>query len=160
MSSVNRKYCNYTIVEMMMVIAIIGILMNAALYFYYHGQQTTMRQINQAFQLQSVGILTPRWREFVAANGDAVEITAGKILFRNGSRAIINGNQLSLISPTGSKTFALPGKAVIRFQQETPAGEAPLLVLYLYETGSRKAVAEDKFIRIVASTGRLERSKP
>lgn len=145
-----RKICHYSLLEVMLVMALFGILSNGALQMYYHGRSATMRQIRQADLLVSLDNLTAAWRDFAARAGRVSACTPGHLDFINGGSASIVDGRLLLKVNGWNRVLALPEGYGICVHKEDDIAGGHLLVLDIYEPGSANNVRKDRFFRIVA----------
>jgi prepilin-type N-terminal cleavage/methylation domain-containing protein len=151
-----KKYNNFSLIEVLCAIALIGIIFNMALMFYYDGRKVSRKYINKAAHMRSVSTLTKYWRNFVHANGTPVKVEANKILFKKQATVSVKKNQLIFATTEGQKTFTLPKAFAASFAEEINPQETSVLVLYLWTRGSKMQILKDKFIRVIASTSRGE----
>jgi hypothetical protein len=147
-----KKYNNFSLVEVLFAIALIGIVFNMALMFYYDGRKASMKYMDKAAHARSVSTIAKSWRNFIHANPAPVTVEANKIMFKNKALVSVKGNQLILSTGKGQKTFAIPKAFAASFALEKLSQESPVLVLYLKTKGNKGQILKDKFIRIIAST--------
>lgn len=149
-----KIYNNFSLVEVLFAIALLGIFFNMALMFYYDGRKTSMKYMDKAAHARSVSTIAKSWRKFVHANPASVKVEANKILFKNQAAISVKKNQLIFITPEGQKTFAFPKAFAASFAKENNQGETSVLILYLNTKGNKGQILKDKFIRIIASSKR------
>lgn len=145
-----RKYHNFTLIEVLFAMALLGIFFNMALMFYYNGRKASMRYMDKAAQVRSVSTIAKCWRSFAHVIQAPSKVEADKIIFRNRVVAAVKNDQLLFTTPEGQKTFALPKGFTASFFRETNSNEPDILVLNLQSIGSKGQVLKDKLIRITA----------
>lgn len=151
------KSCNnFSLVEVLFAIGLLGIFFSMATMFYYDGRKASMKYMNKAAHARSVSTIAKAWRNFIHANPAPVNIEANKILFKNQASVSVKNNQLIFATSKGQKTFAFPKAFAASFSFEKLPHEAPVLVLYLKTKGNKGKILKDKFIRIIASSKRGE----
>ncbi len=151
--SVSVRVNPYTLIEMLFVILLTGVILNAATSFYFKGRTVTRKYVDKAVQTRTASIAADYWRDFVHKNGRAAIVKPDKIVFSNKSTIAVKKNILTFSEHGSGKSLALAKSYSATFDREQPPGEAPLLVLYLRPIGSKGQVLKDKAIRIAASTG-------
>jgi len=152
-----KKYNNFSLVEVLFAIGLIGILFNMATMFYYDGRKASMKYMDKAAHARSVSTIAKSWRNFIHTNPAPVKVEANKILFKNKAEVLVKNNQLVFATPEGQKTFAFPKAFAASFALEKLPQEAPVLILYLKTKGNKGQILKDKFIRIIASSKRGEK---
>jgi hypothetical protein len=147
-----KKYNNFSLLEVLFAIGLIGLVFNMALMFYYDGRKASMEYMNKAAHARSVSTISKSWRNFIHKNPAPAQVEADKILFENQTAVSIKNNQLIFDTDKGQKTFAFPKAFAASFALENNPNEAPVLVLYLKTKGIKGQILKDKFIRIIASS--------
>ena len=145
-----KKYRNFTLIEVIFAIALLGIFFNIALMFYYNGRKASMKYMDKAAQTRSVSTIAKCWRNFIHTAPAPLKVKADKIIFKDHNAVLLKNNQLLFITPQGQKTFTLPRGFTASFAQETNLNEPDILILSFKTIGSKGQVLKDKFIRITA----------
>jgi len=145
-----KKYPDFTLIEVLFAIALLGIFFNLALMFYYNGRKVSMKYMDKAVQVRSVSTIAECWRNFIHTAPVPLRVEADKILFKNNAAVLIKNNQLCFIMPEGQKTFVVPKGFTASFSQETNLNEPDILILNFKTLGSKDQVLKDKFIRVAA----------
>lgn len=149
-----KKYNNFSLIEVLFAVVLIGIVFNMALMFYYDGRKASMKYMNKAAHARSISTMSKSWRNFIHANPVFVKVEADKVLFENQASISVKNNQLIFATVKGQKTFSFPKAFAASFVLENNPQEAPILVLYLKTKGNKGQRLKDKFIRIIASSNR------
>ncbi len=144
------KYSRYTLLEMMVVIALTGLLLNAALFFYYNGSNLSRQYSDKALMIRSTSTAKSYFRNFVYNYGKPFLVKPTEIIFNKTTSIFQQKNQLIFCSGTNKKIISLPKKLQAVFSQENPSGESPLLILNLTPLGKKDKLLTYKATRIVA----------
>ena len=140
----------YSLLEMLAVIGLVGILMNAALLFYYKSQSINSKYTDKAIQIKSVSIVSKYLRSFIHDNGETFMVKPDKVVFKNGSVIAMDNNRLVFTAGNSSKSFALPKGFSATFALEQNPEEPPRIVTNIVVLNSQDQLQLNKFTRITA----------
>ena len=144
------KINRYTLLEMLAVIVLAGVLMNAALLFYYKSQNINRKYTEKAVQIKSVSAVSKYLRSFIHDNGETFMVKPDKVVFRNGSVITMDGNRLVFIAGSSTKSFALPKGFSATFALEQSPEEPPRIATNIVMLDSKDQLQLNKFTRITA----------
>jgi prepilin-type N-terminal cleavage/methylation domain-containing protein len=147
---ININY--YSLLEMIAVIVLIGILMNAALMLYYNSRKINDKYTEKAVQIKSVSVISKYLRTFVHENGAVISVKPEKVVFGNGSIITAENNRLVFTTNTGKRSFAVPKGFAATFALENNLQEPPCIVLNIFMLDSQKHLQVNKFTHIAACT--------
>jgi len=120
----------YSLVEMLLVVAIFGFLLNAATLLFVDGSRICRDAIRDADFIRTVSILRGEWRKFIK-DSKGIFQTEGNVLGSDsGNFAKFADGRIFLQSPRGTRGFILPKGCSARFFSEDGA-LAPCAVLEL-----------------------------
>jgi len=141
----------FTLVEMLVAMAILGMLTNAALRFYYDGSRFARLSAERAQLLRVVPSVQTAWRQLVHARAAALRVTSKQVDFADRSSARVDRNRLFFTNAGHTRSFALPRNATAEFAQETGSGEASFLVLRLNTVKAPGQPEKTWSLRLVAA---------
>jgi len=142
---------HYTIVEAMIAIAIFVVVTTLALRFYYDSNRLARRHAEKAQAVLFAQQISQEWRAFVHRRPGVFLIEPNQIVFSDRSTISVRDQQISFNDNGQPKVWALPRGATVVFHQETPPGEAPLLVLELIAVRTPEQRADTYKFRLVAT---------
>lgn len=140
----------FSLLEMLAVIVMTGVLMNAALLFYYKSQNINRKYTDKAIQIKSVSAVSKYLRGFIHDNGEAFMVKPDKVVFKNGSVITMDGNRLVFIAGSSTRSFALPKGFSATFALEQSPEEPPRIATNIVMLDSKDQLRLNKFTRITA----------
>jgi hypothetical protein len=130
---------NFSILEMMAVIAALAVFSAAALAFFYKGQKSCLMWSERAFAEKSVPVIEKAFRLFTHESASPMEVSADKIICPGDSSAEISEGKITFKTASGERSVRIPEQMTAGFAlEQNPDGE--LFVLTLRgKSGSGKA---------------------
>ena len=148
----------YSLIELLAVIGLVLILMNATLALFYKGSKICALFSSKAELMASTSVLKKNFRSLVHENGELLSVTPNMVLFKDGAGLAVKDNSLLLAQNGELRRFALPAQANASFslEQEPELGSCLALRLDFHKKESGPSA---EFIRIVAGLEPAEESK-
>lgn len=141
---------NYSLVELLLVIALALTFLNLAYAAYYHGLGSCTFFSKKSHDYQEVDVIRKAWRQFIGRNGAVTKVEPGAaLLFANGASVRRDRGDLVFADVKGKRSFLLPGDQSVKFSLE-PGVAA--LELNVRRRQSAAGAVSYEYLRIVAAT--------
>lgn len=156
MRKLKQQYrLNYTLIEMLVVIATLAILMLVTAKFVYSVNKRCSAMTKLVMANQKRRILAQAWRTFIHGSDKTPIRLNDKGLLTSGNReAIIENGQLILTIKAKVRKYDIPRFFNAKIRLEGTTDSAILAILEFTPKRKQKGVGQTpKIVRIVAATG-------
>jgi prepilin-type N-terminal cleavage/methylation domain-containing protein len=133
----------YTMIEMLVVMAILTLVMTGAIGFFHEGFAACRTAIRQSQEQQELSVVKRQWRAVVHRGVGPVSLVDNQLRFANQTLSLRSGG-VSVSGEFGEKVIPLSRHAGAEFQMEPADGQAVdriVLRFRLSDGGERRIVA-------------------
>lgn len=139
---ISGRRSGYTLIEMLVVMAILALVMTGAIGFFHEGFVACRAAIQQSQEQQELSVVKRQWRAVVHRGVGPVSLVDHQLRFANQTLSLRSGG-VSVTGEVGEKIIPLSRHVGVEFQVE-PAGQVVdriVLRLWLSDGGERRIVA-------------------
>lgn len=142
----------FSLIEMLMVIALMGIIFTLFMQFLQQGGSQVRAEAEQTEMYRQVAMLKNSFRKFVHNNGAVYSCSDKSVVFKNDNLISVEPERLVFKQEKHTNSLRFPRKCSASFSLEHHENEPDLLVLTITQKPNPKLPGRLKsFIRLVAS---------